>query len=372
MESKYFLSPRLTGTRFDGHSVPVEILEDFVALEELILELAKHIYLEENPTRKRVPKGFTEGVSLNLDKIEDGSAILNFFLTTSLLASSILGENSHSYTYFEKAKNKVIEVIDTADKGDDVKKIISERYLNYFNRIGRGLKEDENIFFSSKTTKDSSKLNKSIRKKIILSVGEDSTYKDKFAITALITSIDKANKTFTLQVDNQKISANLDQKFYRTIMNTFNEYDSNTHVSIQGEGIYSSNDKLVKINLIDKMDILDPLDVSFRLSELSKLKDGWYNSEGMALNKKGLINFENLFEEHFNETLPLPAIFPTVEGNIQLEWTINTKEISLEINLKDLTAELISVDISSSDVFEADLDLNESISWDKFTQYLAD
>ena len=371
MESKYFLSPRLTGTRFDGHSVPVEILEDFAALEELILELAKSIYLEENPTRKRVPKGFTEGVSLNLDKIEDGSAILNFFLTTSLVASSILGENSHTYTYFEKAKNKVIEVINTADKGDDVKKIVSERYLNYFNRIGRGLKEDENIFFSSTNINGGSKLNKNIRKQIILSVGEDSTYKDRFAIIALITSIDKADKTFTLQVDNQKIPANLDQKFYKTIMNTFDEYDSNTHVSIQGEGIYNRNDKLIKINSIDTMDILDPLDVSFRLSELSKLKDGWYNSEGIAIDKQGLINFENLFEEYFDETLPLPAIFPTVEGNIQLEWTIDQKEISLEIGLKDLNSEFLLVNLDSHNILEDNLNLNKKIDWDKLIQYLS-
>lgn len=54
---KIFISPRLEGHRFDDHTLPVSLLEDFSALEELVFELAKKIYLDQNPQRKRVPKG---------------------------------------------------------------------------------------------------------------------------------------------------------------------------------------------------------------------------------------------------------------------------------------------------------------------------
>ena len=56
---KIFLTPKLEGHRFDDHTLPVSMLEDFSAFEELVFELAKKIYLEKNPSRKRVPKGFT-------------------------------------------------------------------------------------------------------------------------------------------------------------------------------------------------------------------------------------------------------------------------------------------------------------------------
>ena len=252
-----------------------------------------------------------------------------------------------------------------------MKNILGDRYLNYFNRIGRNLKEDETIFFNPSLENGGPKLNKSVRKKIILSVGEETTYKDNFAITALITSIDKADKTFTLLVDSQKIPAKLDHKFYKTIINTFNEYDSNTHVFLQGEGIYSKNDKLIKINSIDTMDILDPLDVSVRLSELSKLKDGWYNSDGIAPDKRGLIAFEKMFDDWFDEKAPLPAIFPTVEGNIQLEWTINSKEISLEVNLKNFSSQMMSIDSGTKKLLEEILDLNIESNWNLLTQHLS-
>lgn len=370
-ELKHFLSPRLTGKRFDDHSVPVDVLQDFAALQELLIALAKKIYLDDNPKRKRVPKGFTDGVTLNLDKIEDGSAILNFFLATSLFASSIVGEDSHAYTYFEKAKNKVIAVVDAAERGGDIKNVLPIKYLAYFNRIGRNLKEDEAIFFNPSISNNGVKLNKSIRNKILLSVSEDSTYTDNFAITALITSIDKGDKTFTLIIDGQRISTKLNHSNFKTVITTFTEFYSNTYVSIEGEGVYTRNDKLIKINTITTMDILDPLDVSLRLSELVKLKNGWYNSEGLAPNEGGLIKFENLFKESFSENLPLPTIFPTLEGNIQLEWTLGSKEISLEVNLSDLTAEFMSVDVSNDDVIEELINLQDKAEWNKFTQYLS-
>ncbi len=73
MEDKIFIAPKLTGSRFEDHSLPVNILEDFTAFEDLIIEIAKGIYLNENINRRRVPKGFADGVSLKLVDIEEGS-----------------------------------------------------------------------------------------------------------------------------------------------------------------------------------------------------------------------------------------------------------------------------------------------------------
>jgi len=367
---KHFLSPRLTGKRFDDHSVPVEILQDFVALQDLITEIAKNIYLEANPTKKRVPKGFTEGVTLNLEKVEDGSAILKFFLVTNLLASSILGKGSHQYTYFEKAKDKVIEVIRAAENDEEIKGILADKYLNYFNKIGRNLKEDETIFLNPESLNGSAKLNKRVRNKIMLTVSEDSTYKDEFKLTALITSIDKVDKTFTLLIDNQKLAAKLDPNNFKIVINTFTEFYSNVYVSVSGEGIYNQSDKIIKIDSISNIEILDPLDVSVRLNELAKLKNGWYESIGKAPSIDALVMFEGLYDKYYPENLPLPAIFPTIEGNIQLEWSVNSKEISLEIDLNQFSAELLSVDSNTSEVFEDLIDLKEESEWRKLNNYL--
>jgi len=370
-EIKHFLSPKLTGKRFDEHSVPVEVLQDFAALQELIVDLAKKIYFEENPARKRVPKGFTDGVTLNLQEVEEGSAILNFLLGTALAASPILGEDSHAYTYFEKAKNKVIEVVAAAEKGDNVRQILGVKYLHYFNRIGRSLKEDEVVTFNPKASSGVARLNKNTRNRIVQSLSEDASYTDNFNLVAAIATIDRADKQFSVLVNGQKIPAKLDQNNFKLVVTTFNEYYSTPYVAIEGEGVYDRNGKLTKINSISSMDILDPLDVSLRISELSELKDGWFNLEGKAPDKSGLYKFETLFKANYNENLPLPTIFPTVSGNIQLEWTISDREISLEVDLNTLSSEFVSVNVTTDEVYEENLDLNDNNSWQNIFNLLS-
>jgi hypothetical protein len=40
MEEKIFIAPKLKGSRFEDHSLPVNILEDFTSLEDLLIEVA--------------------------------------------------------------------------------------------------------------------------------------------------------------------------------------------------------------------------------------------------------------------------------------------------------------------------------------------
>lgn len=42
---------------------------------EMILEVAKWKYREDNPSRRRVPRGFSKGISLSLTGVEQGNAI---------------------------------------------------------------------------------------------------------------------------------------------------------------------------------------------------------------------------------------------------------------------------------------------------------
>lgn len=69
-----FLRSRLVGRRFDEHTLPLDILKDFSALEEMLIEVAKRKYLAAHPDRQRTPKGFTKGLELHLTAVEEGIA----------------------------------------------------------------------------------------------------------------------------------------------------------------------------------------------------------------------------------------------------------------------------------------------------------
>ncbi|MET3499644.1 hypothetical protein ABIC45_001235 [Mucilaginibacter rubeus] len=369
-KDEMFFSPTLTGKRFDDHSIPIELLGEFAAVEELLKALAKKIYLEEHPGRKRVPNGFTDNVSLNLSTIEEGSTKLNFFLATTLLGSSLLPLESTSYSYFEKAKSKVIEIVSAAESNKNVEDIVDKRYLNYFNKIGKNLKAGEEMYLLPGDKSKSPKINKEVRKKIMLSASPDNTYADYYDLKVLIDSLNRTDKTFAFVIDGNRLEAKLSPIFYRTILETFSDLDNDRYVSIKGLATFSSNDKIIQIDSITSLELLPTLDVSVRLKNLSKLKDGWFNGEGKGFTKNSLERLEGYFYSNYPQDQQLPAIFPTPDGNIQMEWTIKDSEISLEINLLTYEAELMTVNAKSGDSEVDNVNVSVPETWVKINDLI--
>ena len=62
MADSEFLRPRLCGARFDGGSIPLDVLGDLKALGVMLIEVAKWVFLQKNPERHDLP-GFADGVT---------------------------------------------------------------------------------------------------------------------------------------------------------------------------------------------------------------------------------------------------------------------------------------------------------------------
>lgn len=359
---KEFLAPKLQGARFEDHTLPVNLLEDFSALEELIFEVAKQIFLEENPNRKRVPKGFTDNVSLKLSGIEEGSTIPKFVLVSIVNSILLLDANPESMTYIEKAKDRVITTISNAKQGTINPNLLGQKYLNFFNRIGKNLQEGESIDFSHDYSGQAI-LNKNVRKKILLSRNEKFEYSDSISVNASVSAIDKKHNTFALNIEEQTIPCdiNIALDFIEAITQAFNEYENGALVSIKATGIYNEQDKLIRIEALESMDILDPYDVNVRLNQLSKIEDNWFEGFGKAPGATFLKKFGEYFSSYYNLSLPLPAIFPTLEGNIQLEWNLAKANVILEVSRSGFESELL---LSNDGNLIEELNLNLSMQAD--------
>ncbi|WP_294311673.1 hypothetical protein [uncultured Chryseobacterium sp.] len=374
MSDKVFIAPRLVGSRFEDHTLPVNILEDFTALEDLLIEVAKGIYLTENPNRKRVPKGFSDGIYLKLVEIDEGSSIAKFAIASMIALNSTLPlENLNNFTYFEKAKDRIISVVESVNNGN-LPTEVDYKLLSYFSKIGKNLLDDESIDFGyDYSSKTSSKaiLNKATRKKLLLSGEQKTEYIDNIKLFARIPEIDQKNNTFQVETEFGNIKCPLTESIKDSVFTAFNEYVNNTYISLKGTALFNWNDKIQEITEIESMDILDPLDVSLRISNLSKLEDNWYEGGGKALNNAGLGKFENLFNSYFDNKLSLPAIFPRIDGNIQLEWKKQTKNVIIEIDLISLKSEFFYYsDIDELDEKEEQIDLSDKDGWNKLNDLI--
>ena len=360
-----FLTPRLVGERFTDHSIPLEVLKDLSVLEGLVTETAKWLYLNENSERKRVPRGFTDGITIKITDIEDGSAKPKLVLVLASVATVLLPPANQQY--FENARDRIISAIEAAENQNrNISECLPDSLLTYFDRLGRSLQDDESIEFRPETPESPVRLNKVTRKKLILASAQVQEYSEEIEIKGLIPEADQDKNTFTIAIlnDGQRITAPLDNIFRQDVLTAFAQYKEQQKVAVKGVVQYNRAGRPLKIESIEQFTLLDKLDIGVRLDELALLNTGWMDGKGIAPDKDGLKWLEDMFNSYYNsDALPFPRLFPTAEGGIQAEWSLSDWEVSLEIDLTTKQAEYQAVNIKTGEEDNLSYNLTLPESW---------
>ncbi len=363
-------SPCYEGTRFEDHSFPLNLLGDLMILRSMTIEMAKAIYLEKNPERKRIPRNFTNGISIDLEGIEPGSAIPNIFLKAPS-EGFFPGANTD---YYLEAPQRITKAIESAHLNKEISDLVPNNVLGYFNQLGSNLRDDERINFGKKNESQAI-LDKDSRKRLVLAASKTKEYNSPFEIRGIVTALDKDRKTFEIQTTSgERLKGEYSLEYLEILQSALVEMENNRKVLIKGVATFNAFDKLIKVDSLDDAVSLDHLDVPARLEELSLLKQGWLDGEqGDPLDIDSIKWLGETFDKWYDgENLPLPATFPTPEGNIQFEWTLNHHEISLMVNLENQTAEYYSLNTQSKDDISESMDLNKDEAWVRLIQLIKD
>ncbi|MDP9050443.1 MAG: hypothetical protein M3O31_06910 [Acidobacteriota bacterium] len=351
-----FLKPRLNGERFRDHTVPLELLQDFAALQEMLVEVAKWEFRKAHPERKRIPRNFTAGVDLHLTSVEEGSAVL----TISLVFAGLFPASNH-LTYFEQARSAIIETIATAEKGETPR--LQPHLLNYFDRFGRGLRSGESISFdhgAGKATLSPESRNR------LMHYAQVSEWTEEATLRVRIPEADKGRNSFEMELnDGTKLKGDLSNLYNEPILEAFGNYGTghDEYVLIQGVVRRDRADRLKGLESIEHATPLDPLDITLRLEELAKLQDGWLDGKGRAPAKERLDWLANTFDASFDSDLQLPYLYPTAEGDLQAEWSIDGWEVSLDIDLEKRSGEYQALNLADKTCNELLIPLDSAEGW---------
>ena len=110
-------------------------------MEELLVEVAKWHYRNENPQRKRIPKGFADEFSLKVTEIGDGSAIPKIVLCFPTVTGTLFPvDHRENYCKSERV-DRDRDRPHTAPAS--VAWDLQDSHLAYFDRIGRSLRDGE-------------------------------------------------------------------------------------------------------------------------------------------------------------------------------------------------------------------------------------
>ena len=362
-------TPKYEGERFLEHRMPLDMIEDLPVLQEMTIEMAKHLYFEESH-KTRLPKNFTQGISFELEQLEKGSTIPRIVLITN--GSGLVHEQS--IDYFKRASERIILAIQSCNNKEDVLKCLPISVLKFFKQFGKNLKDSEHIEFKPNETIDKAKYTKESRKSLILASSNNNEYPSELTLRGMIAAMDKARKSFEIQLANkQKIKGVFSDPHLEALQMAFNDFEKKQKILLHGNGLFNSVDKLLSIQEIKEIVLLEEFDVPARLEELAQLETGWIDGQsGDALNVEGIRWLINTFDNNFDaDSNALPATFPTPNGNIQFEWSLNRIEISIEINLITHQAEYFQVNLNTKKEKIDNLNLNDIADWQKLNKYVS-
>ncbi len=361
MNEHEFLKPRLVGRRFEGTAIPLELLKDIAVLEEMIIEVAKGEFLKDHPDRQRSPRGFTDGIELKLTGIEDGSAIL----VISLVLASMTLFPPENQGYFEQARDSIIAAIDAAEKGGSITDHLPEKSLNYFDRMGRSLRDGEAMEFTTSSHTHPARLTRETRRRLVYASSAAYEIAEESSVRGSVPEADQDDQLFEIQMaDGRKVKAPIVPQHRETVLDAFNGYQTGQKLQVQGVGVVNRNGKLVRFDSVEHITPLDPLDVGARLDEVRLLKDGWLEGGGKAPTKVGLDWLEAAFNQHYPDEARPPYLYPTPEGDIRAEWSDSRHELSLDIHLAKKRASWHALDLETDREESRDLNLDDPTEWE--------
>ncbi len=318
-----FLRPRLVGRRFDEHTLPLDILKDFSALEEMLIEVAKRQYLRRTPTASAPRRASPRGWNCTRQRWKKARAIPVIALAFATLFPSADAD------YFDQAKDQIVEAIAAAEHGQQP--ALPPELLRYFDRFGRGLHEGEAMEFARSKGQTAS-LTPATRERL-LRASQAESWTEETTLKGRILEVDQADHGLELELRNgTMLKAPLLEAHRKTILEAAVGYRTGVTVAIKGVIERDRADRPKRFESVEHVTSLDPLDIETRLEELAQLQDGWLDGKGRAPDRASFIRLAQAFDERFSTDLPLPHLYPTPEGGVQAEWTLGPWEVSLEIS----------------------------------------
>ena len=350
MSTEPFIKPRFVGPRFDDHTLPLAAAKDLAAYEELVLELAKHLYRQKHQDRERVPKGFGDGFALHLEKIEAGSAkpAIVALLAGGVLFSSLPPE-------IAEARDLINTVIAT-DVRQPLPATFPKDLYGYFNRLGRSLEVGEKIEWTPDAPNNKTELTPEKRKRLVLAHRE--TYEAEVSIIGKVEELDAKKKTGVLRSDDgEGVGFVFDDPFFDDLRDGLGS--KTVFVRFKGVGLFDVNEKLTSLTEIEQLDTLPHYTLTNAVDGLGQLKDGWIEGAGKAPTAENLAWLSNELATRFPATLEYPSVAPTEEGNVILEWIGSEARTELEVNFEERRLELYATNMLAGSFVEEQYPLDQ-------------
>jgi hypothetical protein len=367
-----FVQPKFTGQRFNNHALPVDVASDLKAYQMLLVGLAKYLYRKET-NKHRVPKGFDD-VNLVIHGIEEGSTLPSMALVaTTLSTGAMLPSEPAWMNYFEQARDLI--VVDIAAETSLLERIPKD-LLPQVTKLAQSLKDDEVMELQTGDQTLTAVLDHEKRERLVSAVKAVSGYETELEdmnereteLEGFIEDVDFGNGTFRICLDDKSTATVPIQKDHHEQLRRSNGL-ARDRIFIKCVASYDSDEHLQNVISVESLDIIRNYYMTKQFEAVGQLTEGWCNGCGIAPDKAGLESLAKKLTDSFPQSLRLPIITPTLDGNLLLEWgaigyvgttpcygggpSVNIDLLSMKVDFCDFKAD--------GGVIEKDFDLKGDI-----------
>lgn len=337
---------RFHGGRFDTNALSFDALPDLLVYRDLLVDLSRHLWLEDHKGRVRAPRRFDEAFPLFLRGVEPGSAcaIIERDETDPDLAE-----------YMDRAGDLVNVLVGAA--GTDLCRhgtlpasapAFPASLARHFNRFGRKLRSDEWVELQIREAAGP-RYDASVRKRIALEY--TGRYEEEIVLEGELGGVDLHRNRISIKtadgviVDVPSCPAEVLESAVRLLRRL-------VQISVVAEFDRSGRRERVKegrdIRAVNDEDSSDAAPLPEQFARLRRLPPGWLEPSTPALDSQGLGEFESFLESVVAAAeCPLPFLYPTEDGGARAEWTLGPWEVALTADLTSGAVEFHATNVTA-------------------------
>lgn len=351
----------LVGERFDAPGMPADSAREVGYFRDAVVAMARQIYLERNPDRRRVPAGFEQAFDLRLTSVEEGSARPQLALHRPRRRPIPDDEWDVWTDLYADARDAVASTLDIVTVTEAVPPGLAANTRKALKRVGTSLEPEEQIDLGHPTDPNRrASLTETTR--WILDEIDDALPPTpvEHTLTGIIIEYDGASLSFILKTEHG-LSKCVLERFNDRLAQRARDVlalDGVTapDVSVIGETLDTERRSvhLFNVTAIEFVRSLEEKVLVKRMERLTELQEGWW-----GLNSKppapAVVDRIQLVIEHLaGAAIPIDFI-PSPDGAVVIEWKRDEVEFSASLQ-PDGAMVLISDNTKTDELHEVEVE----------------
>ncbi|WP_406838909.1 hypothetical protein ACICHK_27010 [Streptomyces sp. AHU1] len=362
-EEDYFAFFSLTGDRFDAPGMPADTAREVGLFREAVLKVARDLWLEGNPDRRRLPNGFNEAFDLRLIAVLSGSARPRMVLHRP--AGKISDEDWDEWSgIYARARDALTDSLQSIARTRQPPVNFSADSMRAIRRVGSSLQDSEAIILGDpKQDSRRATVDFAVRE-ILEEIEELVPAPQRVQLEGVIVEYDGSAMSFRLKTSSGISICKLDQVRHDLAVaaKEFLATDGVTAPDVLVEGetpdAAQKNVHLFNVDAITAIRSIEEKSLLFQLQKIRELTDTWLGPDSQAPSHEVARKVEHLIPRLVALGMEV-AIVPNSEGAIVLEWRRGDVEMSAAIEPDDQLF-LCADNTVTDELHERQMEFNET------------